>query len=181
VAKSARSTVASRSAISSWLARFTVAEVRATFRGRCANADLGAWPGPAAGSVNVYSHPTSEALRRGITDEIRRASTTARSTSSCRCSRATTRRVRPAPGRARGAAQERGTTLVDLSVPYDGWLDALAENGIAPAPRPCTAMRVGSPGTATALIQMGHAACPLAARNPVRCQRWAGLRDITVS
>ena len=108
------------------------------------------------GSVNVYSHPTSEALRRGITDEIRRASTTARSTSSCRCSRATTRRVRPASGsRSRSCSGAGGPPWLTSRYPTTDGSTRSPRAASAPAPRPCTAMRVGSPGTATALNTNG--------------------------
>ena len=84
------------------------------------------------GFVNIHSHPMSEPLRRGITDEI--ASPGFHHSSLYEflpvlegddAARAACLKVALAELLKSGV-----TTLVDLSVPYDGWLDALAESGI---------------------------------------------------
>jgi 5-methylthioadenosine/S-adenosylhomocysteine deaminase len=84
------------------------------------------------GFVDVHSHPTSEPLRRGITDEIT-------SPGFHHSSLYEFLPVLEGDDAARAACIQVAlaellksgvTTLVDLSVPYDVWLDALAESGI---------------------------------------------------
>lgn len=84
------------------------------------------------GFVNIHSHPTSEPLRRGMTDEIFSpgfhhsslyeflpvfASTPASAKAAMQVAMAE-------------ALKSGVTTLVDLSVPFDGWLDVLADSGL---------------------------------------------------
>jgi len=85
-----------------------------------------------SGFVDVHSHPTSEPLRRGITDEITSPGFHHSSLyeylpvlEGDEAARAAGIKVALAELLKTGV-----TTLVDLSVPYDGWLDALAESGI---------------------------------------------------
>ena len=113
------------------------ADARVTFIG--ANYD-----GPAAreidgsnqlvmpGLVNIHTHPTSEPLRKGITDETRSPgfwhsslyeyltvfNTDAGGAKACM-------QVALAELLKSGV-----TTVADLSVPFDGWLDTLADSGI---------------------------------------------------
>src|SRR4051794_4398799 len=84
------------------------------------------------GFVNIHSHPTSEPLRRGITDEIT-------SPGFHHSSLYEFLPVLEGDDEARAACikvalwellKSGVTTLVDLSLPYDGWLDALADSGI---------------------------------------------------
>lgn len=84
------------------------------------------------GLVNIHSHPTSEPLRKGITDETRSPNfyhsslyeflTTfnndAEGTAPCH-------RVAMAE-----LLQSGCTTVVDFSIAFDGWLDLLSEAGI---------------------------------------------------
>lgn len=84
------------------------------------------------GLVNIHSHPTSEPLRKGITDEIRSPNfhhsslyefltvfnNDAAGTAPC---------VKVALAEL---LQSGCTTVVDFSAPFDGWLDLLADSGI---------------------------------------------------
>ena len=84
------------------------------------------------GLVNIHSHPTSEPLRKGITDEIRSPNfhhsslyefltvfnNDAAGTAPC---------VKVALAEL---LRSGCTTVVDFSAPFDGWLDLLADSGI---------------------------------------------------
>ena len=84
------------------------------------------------GFVDIHSHPTTEPLRRGITDE----------TTSPGFHHSSLYEFLPVlegDEEARAACikvalaellKSGVTTLVDLSIPYEGWLDALADSGI---------------------------------------------------
>ena len=84
------------------------------------------------GFVNVHSHPTSEPLRRGITDEITSPGFHHSSLYEFLPVLEGDDEARAACIRvALGELLKSGvTTLVDLSLPYDGWLDALADSGV---------------------------------------------------
>ena len=84
------------------------------------------------GLVNVHSHPASEPLRKGITDETR-------SPGFHHSSLFEFLSVFDNDGEGRVAALQVAicellksgcTTFTDLSSPYDGWLDILGETGI---------------------------------------------------
>ncbi|MBL6951368.1 MAG: amidohydrolase family protein [Alphaproteobacteria bacterium] len=84
------------------------------------------------GLINIHSHPTSEPLRKGITDETRSPNfyhsslyefltifnNDAEGTPPCH-------KVAMAE-----LLQSGCTTIVDYSMPFDGWLDLLADAGI---------------------------------------------------
>jgi 5-methylthioadenosine/S-adenosylhomocysteine deaminase len=84
------------------------------------------------GFVDVHSHPTSEPLRRGITDEIE--SPGFHHSSLYEFLPVLEGDEQAAAASIRVALAELlksgVTTLVDISVPYEGWLDALADSGI---------------------------------------------------
>jgi len=84
------------------------------------------------GLVNIHTHPTSEPLRKGITDETRSPNfwhsslyeyltifhnDAAGYTAAIRCALAE-------------LLMSGVTTVVDISMPFDGWLDELADSGI---------------------------------------------------
>ncbi|MGY9055222.1 MAG: amidohydrolase family protein [Alphaproteobacteria bacterium] len=84
------------------------------------------------GMVNIHTHPTSEPLRKGITDETHSPGFWHSSLYEY-----LTVFMNDGPGNV--AAMEVAmaelllsgvTTVVDLSVPFDGWLDVLAGSGI---------------------------------------------------
>lgn len=84
------------------------------------------------GLVNIHTHPTSEPLRKGLTDETRSPGFWHSSLYEFlpvfvndREGAMAATRVAMAELLASGV-----TTVVDLSVPFEGWLDVLAESGI---------------------------------------------------
>jgi cytosine/adenosine deaminase-related metal-dependent hydrolase len=84
------------------------------------------------GFVDIHSHPTTEPLRRGITDETTSPGFHHSSLyeflpvlEGDEAGRAACIKVALAELLKSGV-----TTLVDLSIPYEGWLDALADSGI---------------------------------------------------
>jgi len=84
------------------------------------------------GLVNIHSHPTSEPLRKGITDESRSPGFWHSSLYEFLTvfnndpeGSIAAMRVALAELLLSGV-----TTVVDLSVPFDGWVDTLAESGI---------------------------------------------------
>ena len=84
------------------------------------------------GMINVHSHPTSEPLRKGITDEIRSPGFYHSSLYEFLTifendpeGLAASVRVAMAELLKSGV-----TTVVDFSAPFDAWLDVLAESGI---------------------------------------------------
>ncbi|MEM7405497.1 MAG: amidohydrolase family protein [Pseudomonadota bacterium] len=84
------------------------------------------------GLVNVHTHPNSEPLRKGITDETRSPGFHHSSLyefltvfDNDDAGRAASLKVALAELLLSGC-----TTVVDLSSPYDGWLDILGESGI---------------------------------------------------
>ena len=84
------------------------------------------------GLVNIHSHPTSEPLRKGITDETR--SPGFWHSSLYEFLTVFNNDAEGAVAAMRVALAELllsgVTTVVDLSVPFEGWLDTLAEFGI---------------------------------------------------
>ena len=84
------------------------------------------------GLVNIHSHPTSEPLRKGVTDETR--SPGFHHSSLYEYLTAFTNDadgVAPSMRVAFGELALSGvTTVVDLSLPFDGWLDVMAESGL---------------------------------------------------
>jgi cytosine/adenosine deaminase-related metal-dependent hydrolase len=84
------------------------------------------------GLVNIHTHPTSEPLRKGLTDETR----------SRNFWHSSLYEFLPVFGNDRDGAiagiqvamaellMSGVTTVADLSIPFDGWLDALADSGI---------------------------------------------------
>ena len=84
------------------------------------------------GLVNIHSHPTSEPLRKGITDESR--SPGFWHSSLYEFLTVFNNDTEGAVAAMRVALAELllsgVTTVVDLSVPFEGWLDTLAESGI---------------------------------------------------
>lgn len=84
------------------------------------------------GLVNIHSHPTSEPLRKGITDETR--SPGFWHSSLYEFLTVFNNDAEGAVAAMRVALAELllsgVTTVVDLSVPFEGWLDTLAESGI---------------------------------------------------
>jgi 5-methylthioadenosine/S-adenosylhomocysteine deaminase len=84
------------------------------------------------GLVNIHSHPTSEPLRKGVTDEIRspgfyHSSLYEFLTIFNNDKEGFSASVRVAMGEL---LQSGVTTVVDISPPFDDWLDILAETGI---------------------------------------------------
>jgi len=84
------------------------------------------------GLVNVHSHPTSEPLRKGITDETRSPGFWHSSLyefltvfDNDQAGYIAAMQVALAELLMSGC-----TTVADLSVPFDGWLDALADSGM---------------------------------------------------
>ncbi|HJU30943.1 MAG TPA: amidohydrolase family protein [Hyphomicrobiaceae bacterium] len=84
------------------------------------------------GLVNIHTHPTSEPLRKGITDETRSPGFWHSSLyefltvfNNDRDGAVAAMRVALAELLMSGV-----TTVVDISPPFDGWLDTLAESGI---------------------------------------------------
>src|SRR3546814_5678287 len=84
------------------------------------------------GMINIHSHPTSEPLRKGITDEIRSPGFYHSSLYEFLTifendpeGLAASVRVAMAELLKSGV-----TTVVDFSAPFDAWLDVLAESGI---------------------------------------------------
>jgi 5-methylthioadenosine/S-adenosylhomocysteine deaminase len=101
------------------------------------------------GLVNIHTHPTSEPLRKGITDETRSPGFWHSSLyefltvfNNDREGAVAAMRVALAELLMSGV-----TTVVDISPPFDGWLDTLAESG--PWRRRCSATRAGSRATVT--------------------------------
>jgi cytosine/adenosine deaminase-related metal-dependent hydrolase len=84
------------------------------------------------GLVNIHTHPTSEPLRKGITDETRSPGFW----HSSLYEYLTVFNTDEAGARAcmqvalAELLQSGVTTVADLSVPFDGWLDTLADSGI---------------------------------------------------
>ncbi|MFT6582280.1 MAG: cytosine/adenosine deaminase-related metal-dependent hydrolase [Alphaproteobacteria bacterium] len=84
------------------------------------------------GLVNIHSHPTSEPLRKGVTDETRspgfhHSSLYEYLTAFTNDSEGVAPSMRVAFGEL---ALSGVTTVVDLSIPFDGWLDVMAESGL---------------------------------------------------
>jgi 5-methylthioadenosine/S-adenosylhomocysteine deaminase len=84
------------------------------------------------GLVNIHTHPTSEPLRKGLTDETRSPGFWHSSLyeflpvfANDRDGAIAAMRVAMAELLMSGV-----TTVADLSIPFDGWLDTLAESGI---------------------------------------------------
>jgi len=84
------------------------------------------------GLINIHSHPTSEPLRKGVTDEIRSPGFYHSSLYEFLTifendpeGLAASLRVAMAE-----LLQSGVTTVVDYSIPFDDWLDVLAESGI---------------------------------------------------
>lgn len=84
------------------------------------------------GLVNIHTHPTSEPLRKGLTDETRSPGFWHSSLyefltvfNNDRDGAVAAMQVALAE-----LLQSGVTTVVDLSVPFDGWLDVLAASGI---------------------------------------------------
>ncbi|MBJ3774611.1 amidohydrolase family protein [Acuticoccus mangrovi] len=84
------------------------------------------------GFVDIHTHPTSEPLRRGLTDEI--LSPGFHHSSLYEYLPVITTTPEGAAAAMRIAVAELlksgVTTVVDLSVPFEGWLDILGESGI---------------------------------------------------
>jgi cytosine/adenosine deaminase-related metal-dependent hydrolase len=84
------------------------------------------------GLVNIHSHPTSEPLRKGITDESRspgfwHSSLYEFLTVFNNDPEGSVAAMRVALAEL---LMSGVTTVVDLSIPFDGWIDTLAESGI---------------------------------------------------
>ena len=84
------------------------------------------------GLVNIHTHPTSEPLRKGLTDETRSPNFWHSSLyeflpvfANDRDGAIASMQVAMAELLMSGV-----TTVADLSIPFDGWLDTLAESGI---------------------------------------------------
>ena len=84
------------------------------------------------GLVNIHTHPTSEPLRKGLTDETRSPGFWHSSLYEFLPVFTNDRDgMRAAMQVAMAELLMSGvTTVVDLSMPFEGWLDALAESGI---------------------------------------------------
>lgn len=84
------------------------------------------------GFVNIHSHPTSEPLRRGMTDEITSPGFHHSSLYEFLPVFASTPESANASMEVALAELLKSgvTTLVDLSMPFDGWLDVLAASGL---------------------------------------------------
>ena len=109
------------------------------------------------GLVNIHTHPTSEPLRKGITDESRSPGFWHSSLyefltvfNNDRQGAVAAMQVALAELLMSGV-----TTVVDLSIAFDGWIDTLAQSGSAVSPRRCSAMRAGSPRTDTSSTTRG--------------------------
>lgn len=84
------------------------------------------------GFVNIHSHPSSEPLRRGMTDEILSPGFHHSSLYEyLPVIDGPAETARPSMQIALAEMLKSGvTTVVDLSVPFEGWLDALGESGM---------------------------------------------------
>jgi 5-methylthioadenosine/S-adenosylhomocysteine deaminase len=84
------------------------------------------------GLVNIHSHPTSEPLRKGVTDETRSPGFWHSSLYEFLTVIANDADgVAPSMRVAFGELALSGvTTVVDLSIPFDGWLEIMAESGL---------------------------------------------------
>ncbi|MBT3532559.1 MAG: amidohydrolase family protein [Rhodospirillaceae bacterium] len=84
------------------------------------------------GLVNIHSHPTSEPLRKGITDETRSPNFYHSSLYEYLTIFNNDPEGTPPCHKVAMAEllQSGCTTIVDYSMPFDGWLDLLAEAGI---------------------------------------------------
>ena len=84
------------------------------------------------GLIDIHAHPSSEPMLKGLTDEVGSPKLyKARSTNTCSCSRTTPRaRGRRARSRFCELLTSGVTTLCDLSLEHDGWLDTLGESGM---------------------------------------------------
>lgn len=84
------------------------------------------------GLVDIHSHPTSEPLRKGVTDETRSPGFWHSSLYEFLTVFGNdTEGVKAAVRIAMAELLQSGvTTVADLSIPFDGWLDILAESGI---------------------------------------------------
>lgn len=84
------------------------------------------------GLVNIHTHPTSEPLRKGLTDETRSPGFWHSSLYEFLPVFANDREGNMAAMRVAMAEllMSGVTTVADLSIPFDGWLDTLAESGI---------------------------------------------------
>lgn len=84
------------------------------------------------GLVNIHTHPTSEPLRKGLTDETRSPGFWHSSLYEFLPVFANDREGNMAAMRVAMAEllMSGVTTVADLSMPFDGWLDTLAESGI---------------------------------------------------
>lgn len=84
------------------------------------------------GFVNIHTHPTSEPLRRGMTDEIRSPGFHHSSLYEfLPVIDSTPQSARASMQVALAEMLKSGvTSVVDLSVPFEGWLDALGDSGM---------------------------------------------------
>ena len=84
------------------------------------------------GLVNIHTHPTSEPLRKGLTDETRSPGFWHSSLYEFLTVFVNDRDGNMAAMRVAMAEllMSGVTTVADLSIPFDGWLDTLAESGI---------------------------------------------------
>lgn len=84
------------------------------------------------GMINIHTHPTSEPLRKGMTDETLSPGFWHSSLYEFLTTIANDPEgMRAAVQVAMGELMLSGvTTVVDLSVPFDGWLDILADSGL---------------------------------------------------
>ncbi len=84
------------------------------------------------GFVNIHTHPTSEPLRRGMTDEILSPGFHHSSLYEYLPVFASTPESAEASMRVALAELLKSgvTTVADLSVPFEGWLDVLGESGL---------------------------------------------------
>jgi len=84
------------------------------------------------GLVNIHTHPTSEPLRKGLTDETRSPGFWHTSLYEFLTVFVNDREGNMAAMRVAMAEllMSGVTTVADLSIPFDGWLDTLAESGI---------------------------------------------------
>ena len=84
------------------------------------------------GLINIHTHPTSEPLRKGMTDETLSPGFWHSSLYEFLTTIGNDQEgMKAAVQVAMGELLHSGvTTVVDLSVPFEGWLDVLAESGI---------------------------------------------------
>lgn len=84
------------------------------------------------GLVNIHTHPTSEPMRKGVTDETKSPAFWHSSLYEYLTSIGNDDDgVAPSMRVAFGELALSGvTTVVDLSIPFDGWLDVMAESGL---------------------------------------------------